>query len=793
MDRKEKFRSGYCEELLNHQSKRNSSFNQDHLTVAFSPEDLARLKQQDQEAVLDIVRIASEDRSDLEVEDNIKISKVLSSEGFLLPSLAKIQANPFSLKKEDFAKKNYHETTGSKYLWNFERAHKEIKAAWSVAAKEVEDSRLLYSLQKQLDEATEKAKSSDFLGAQIGMAKKNKNKPSDKSLPEAEEKDNTGEESSEGVPLPVAEVEDWGQRAAEIQEESNKPSSGTQGASPKMGDISDKQSPEASHDDSRSPSPLAEVLTVTTQMTKMTFLPETDKSLQTQPPRKIPDIPTDDSSLEEDSDKNVPLSFLQPGHKWKADEIIESTKKGRDFLSEGFGGEEDGAWGGLPTSDNVHHLSSMSSTYLELPESGANIKVPSEKIYQFALMDEEEDVMEDHFQKGKRGAKILKPRKKDLKNDQLVADYITAKELFNPIEIKHWDDPSLLPVMLHHSQILGISPAECYLQVTRIKSDEESKDALGFIQSHLMELKDRVVDLEEKVTAIGEKSKQKPQQVHEMIHPIRELVSHVAEIKRANATVVSGMSTLQQMLRTPRSLACVLPENSPSIPYEPLIKDAVVVKKQTVGRKPTDRPEDRVDLSKPIKNLTKLEKLQLMKKRDIKTSRDTSPGSGVESEKSYSSSAPGIKKKVNSIPDYSPSTSTHQMEPIPKNPLKQVEVSTIKPNKDIFKSAHFIKLSQAGIPIHSIEKGQALLQHLSVKSLDTLIKWLKEYAKSDWDSLREKMIESFSKKSGEELKAIQLYNVATFADNSEAALQYILALKGAKLALRGGGKQFLNF
>lgn len=379
--------------------------------------------------------------------------------------------------------------------------------------------------------------------------------------------------------------------------------------------------------------------------------------------------------------------------------------------------------------------------------------------------------------------KISKSRRKDSKNDQLVADYITAKELFNPTEITHWDDPQLLPVMLHHSKILGISPAECFLQVTRIKSDEDNKNALGFIQAHIIDLKDRVIDLDEKISAIGEKLKQKPQQVDEVIHPIRELVAHVAEIKRANATVVSGMSTLQQMIKAPRNLACMLPESNPSMPYEPLIKDAIITRKQTVGRKPTDRPEDRVDLSKPVKNLTKLEKLQLMKKKDNKTSRDTSPGSGVESEKSCASSTLGLKKKVNPIPDYSPSTSTHKMEPIPRNPLQQVEVSTVKPNKDIFRSAHFIKLGQAGIPIQSIEKNQALLQKLSVKSLDTLIKWLKDYAKSDWDSLREKMIESFSKKSGEELKAIPLYNVATFAESSEAALQYISALKEAKLAL----------
>lgn len=95
-----------------------------------------------------------------------------------------------------------------------------------------------------------------------------------------------------------------------------------------------------------------------------------------------------------------------------------------------------------------------------------------------------------------------------------------------------------------------------------------------------------------------------------------------------------------------------------------------------------------------------------MKKRDVKTSRDTSPGSGVESEKSCSSSALGAKGRVNPIPDYSPSTSTHNLEPIPKNLPKQVEISTVKPNKDIFKSAHFIKLSQAGIPILSIEKNE---------------------------------------------------------------------------------------
>lgn len=739
---------------------------------------------QDQEAVLDIVRIASEDRSDLEVEDNIKISKVLSSEEFLLPSLAKVQANPFSLKKEEFSKRNYHETTGSRYRSNFERAHNEIKSAWSTAQREVEESRILQSFQTEIDEAIGKARSSGFLGAQGSMPRRGKNKSNLKTAPEAEEKGNIQEEPSGEVHPPETEEEDWGQKAAKIQERADKSPVREQETISKMGDISDKQSPEISREESRSPSPLTELVTVTTQMTKMTFAQDPEKTHQPSSPNtKIPDIPLDDSSVEEEFAENAPLLFLKPGCKWKPEDILESTKKGIDFLSEGLEKEEEGAWGGLSSPNILQQFSSRSSMYLELPEDRSPKKVISEREYQFPLGEEKEN-LEDNLNPDEiQEEKTAKSRKKDHKSDQLVADYITAKELFSQTEITHWDDPQLLPVMLHHSKILGLSPAECFLQVSRIKSDQENKDALGFIQAHIIDLKDRVVDIEEKMSAIGEKLKHKPQPVDEVIHPIRELEAHVVEIKRANATVVSGISTLQQMVRAPRNLACMLPDSTPSMPYEPAIKESVLLRKQTVGRKPTDRPEERIDLSKPARNMTKLEKLRLIKKRENMASRDTSPGSGVESEKSCASSALGLGRKVNSIPDYSPSPSTHAIEPIPKNPLKKVEVSTVQPNKDIFKSAHFVRLGQAGIPIQSIEKDKALLQNLNTKSLDTLIKWLKDYAKSDWDSLREKMIESFSKKSGEEQKAIHLYNVATLAENSEAALLYISALKEAKLAL----------
>lgn len=186
-----------------------------------------------------------------------------------------------------------------------------------------------------------------------------------------------------------------------------------------------------------------------------------------------------------------------------------------------------------------------------------------------------------------------------------------------------------------------------------------------------MELKDKMAYVEESIFNLEEKTTHGPQQIDEMIHPIRELVSHVTDIKKANVTVASGMSTLHQMLKNPRNLACVLPESAPKLPYEPLIKDAFVPKKQTVGRKPLDRPEEREDLSRPKKPLTKLQKMQLLRQKEMKTSRDTSPGSGVESEKSYTSSVSGLGKKLKSIPDHSPAVSTHKMESIPKHPLKR--------------------------------------------------------------------------------------------------------------------------
>lgn len=519
-------------------------------------------------------------------------------------------------------------------------------------------------------------------------------------------------------------------------------------------------------------------------MTKMTFAQESGNTNQSHSTNRIPDIPPDDQSGDEGYEKNVPLSFLTTGSVWKTEDILEFTNKGREFLSDGLEEEGDGAWGGLPISNTLSNTPPRSSMYMELPDNESSNEMILGENIQAPLYQERDGLPDDLNLTDMPREKKPKSQKKDLRNDQLVADYMTAKELFNPMEIIHWDDSQLLPSMLRHSHILGMSPAECYLHVTRIKSDQESKDALGFIQAHIIDLKDRMIDIDEKISAIGEKLKQKHQPVDEVIHPIRELVAQVAEIKRTNATVVSGVSTLQHMMRTPRNFACLLPDSNPSMPYEPVIKDAIISKKQTIGRKPNDRPEDRIDFSKPSKNLTKLEKLQLLKQKSNKTSRDTSPGSGVESEKSYASSnVVGHLKKVSSIPDYSPSTSTHKIEPIPKNPLQKVEVNTMKQNKDIFRSAHFVKLGQAGIAIQSIEKNQALLQHLNIKSLDTLIKWLKEYSKNDWDSLREKMIESFSKKTGEEVKALQLYNIATFSDSSESALQYMMALREAKLAL----------
>lgn len=123
-----------------------------------------------------------------------------------------------------------------------------------------------------------------------------------------------------------------------------------------------------------------------------------------------------------------------------------------------------------------------------------------------------------------------------------------------------------------------------------------------------MDIKDKVLYLEGTILYLEEKTKG-PQNVDDVIHPIRELVSHVTDLKRANVDVATGMNTLQQMLKNPKSLACILPENAPTLPYEPIIKESFIAKKQTVGRKPLDRPEDRDDLSKEKRPLTKLQKM----------------------------------------------------------------------------------------------------------------------------------------------------------------------------------------
>lgn len=45
------------------------------------------------------------------------------------------------------------------------------------------------------------------------------------------------------------------------------------------------------------------------------------------------------------------------------------------------------------------------------------------------------------------------------------------------------------------------------------------------------------------------------------------------------------------------------------------------------------------------------------------------------------------------------------------------------------------------------------------------------------------MIDNFSKKKGEDARALEFYTVATMANSTEAALQYLMALREAKLAL----------
>lgn len=68
---------------------------------AFSPEDFALLPGADQEVVKYIIRGTCEDRSDLEEQDCLLVSRALASDDFLLPSLAKVKAYPKALRKEE--------------------------------------------------------------------------------------------------------------------------------------------------------------------------------------------------------------------------------------------------------------------------------------------------------------------------------------------------------------------------------------------------------------------------------------------------------------------------------------------------------------------------------------------------------------------------------------------------------------------------------------------------------------------------------------------------------------------
>lgn len=332
MDNRGKFSSDYCKELLNHRSKRNSNLNPECLTTAFGTEDLARLDLTDQETVLDIVRVASEDRSDLEVEDNIRISKVLSSDDFLLPSLAKVKANPFSLKKEEFSQQNYHQTAGRKYIVGIERAHQEIKTAWATAQKEVEESRLLDLFQKQVEEAIEHTKPSSLFDINRTMTNKSKKRNNKQEKAKEEEETHHLEESLSDTPPIEAEEKSWEQQAAEIQREAEELLLSAKEDQQRMGDISDKQSPGASSHGSRPNSPLSEIMTMTATATKMTFDNEPASDIKSPLNKKIPDIPPDESDCEEDHVNIASLPFLNSGVRWKPEEIIDSGARGREIF-----------------------------------------------------------------------------------------------------------------------------------------------------------------------------------------------------------------------------------------------------------------------------------------------------------------------------------------------------------------------------------------------------------------------------------------------------------------------------
>lgn len=175
--------------------------------------------------------------------------------------------------------------------------------------------------------------------------------------------------------------------------------------------------------------------------------------------------------------------------------------------------------------------------------------------------------------------------------------------------------------------------------------------------------------------------------------------------------------------------------------------------------------------------------MRLTKQKEGTSSRDTSPGSGFESDRSGISSASGAQRKTPSIPNFSPKVTSKDIESIPRRPLKQVEISSVKRDKDMFRSKKFLKMQQAGVPIPCIEKSQSVLQYANIRAVETLIKWLSDHPNVEWDTMRDKMSDNFAKKKGDEAKAIELYSVATMVDSTEHAILHLMALKDAKAAL----------
>lgn len=419
---------------------------------------------------------------------------------------------------------------------------------------------------------------------------------------------------------------------------------------------------------------------------------------------------------------------------------------------------------------------------MDPPGGNPQGKAPPPIIFPLDIPDDQEENYKYELPKRVESSKTEKKKLKETKYDHLISTYMTAQEIFHPRDIDHWDTPELLPHLLHQSQILGISPAGCYLAVSRIKEEKSTRESVDHMKTQLLDIKDRVLLLEESILNLQKKAKE-PQNVGDMIHPIRELVAQVTDLKKSNVVVASGMNTLQQMFRSPKTLACILPEGPSTLPYEHIIQESFMARKQTIGRKPLDKPEERKDLSKIKKPLTKLLKMRLTKQQDRTSSRDTSPGSGFESDRSGISSASGAQRKTPSIPNFSPKVTSKDIESIPRRPLKQVEISSVKRDKDIFRSINFLKMQQAGVPIPGIEKSQAVLQYVNIRAVETLIKWLSDHPNVEWDTTRDKMSDNFAKKKGDEAKAIQLYSVATMVDSTEHTILYLMALKDAKAAL----------